>query len=408
MYFLYQTLETKISQKKQIIAGLFFIALRMGYYNMNFGYRPYFAIVICTFYSSLVFSGTINKYIIWSITAIVLDGIVETWVSGIYILIPNTDIIYLDSTGIMRLVGIIVSKLMLFFLYYLSTRKIDKASEIGWKYSILLVIFPIGCFVIVYILFIYTDKLIGDDTKPLIFLVSNVLLIMIYSVIALYNGLIADAKKLNMSNLKLKTIELTKSHSYEVSSIYDKISKIKHDLHNHFAIINGYIKLEKFDSLSNYMKKLGQFDFDISLYSNQPIINTLMNSFVYRAKNENVEFTFKIQLPETLSLTDVEICILFSNILDNAFEANRLLNGHRYVNLTVSVDKFYWHIHCQNPNYTINNLKTSNALKSTKKSNDIHGIGTQQIKEIAESKNGCVIFNCEGYKFSTVVMIKIN
>ena len=53
-----------------------------------------------------------------------------------------------------------------------------------------------------------------------------------------------------------------------------------------------------------------------------PVLNALISTRAVMAKQLNINFEAKIVIPQELSVNDVDLCILISNLLDNAFEAN--------------------------------------------------------------------------------------
>jgi len=57
IFFIYRIIEPKITYKKQIIAAVVFIIVKMIYYGMALELRPYFAVVSAMFYAYFVFEG---------------------------------------------------------------------------------------------------------------------------------------------------------------------------------------------------------------------------------------------------------------------------------------------------------------------------------------------------------------
>lgn len=407
IYFLYRTLDTKITLKKQILVSFIFVFTRLFYYNTTVFFRPYVSAIACIIYASIMFVGRFNEYVIWSVIAIVLDGIVEVWVIGLYILIPSDNVKQVAFYGDMHIFVVIASKIVLFFLYYLVTKKIDKSAEISFEYSILIIAFPVGCWVMIYVLFIYEDTLTAISKMPVMFIIGTVFLIMMVCVIKLYNSIVLQTRELTKSKLELLRSEMSQQHIDQIKDIYENLSRLRHDLSNHFSIITTYIDAKEFSSLKIYVENLVDFKFDMFPYSNNFVINTLISSAVEKAKKQNIDFDASIKLPENITISDVDFCIVLSNVLDNAFDANKTVEGEKYIDLNLYVEEAYWRIDCYNPTTNPNNFKSGNALKTSKDDIENHGIGTKQICDIVKKTGGFVTFNCENYEFSTTVMIKL-
>lgn len=407
IYFLYRTLDTKIGKNKQIIAGAVFICIRMAYYFIGFGYRPFFSVIACFFYAGIVFSGKVNMYLIWSTIAVVLDGIVDAAIINLYLLLPNAAISLVDLPGITRIILLVTSKAVLFLIYHLITRKIDKGGSMPWHDVTLLGIFPVGCWLLLEIVFKYSDTLPHKTPSLLLVSGSTFLLLMMASVIALYNRITANAKELAQSKLQLRTVEMTQDHIGQINDLYAKLSSVRHDLHNHFSAISGYLKAKDYEALSRYMNGLVDADMDSAEYVKHPVLNTLIGTRMAAAKEADIDFTISIMLPDKLPINDVDLCILMSNVLDNAFEANERVTDSRFISLHTRVENAYWVVACRNATCKRGRFRAAGALKSTKEAMGVHGIGTKQIQKIAEKTGGFVTYRHENYEFSTLVMIKL-
>lgn len=407
IYFLYRTLDVKAGIKKQVLAGALFVCIRMAYYFLGLEYRPYFSVLAGIIYASFVFVGQIRAYMIWVIISVVLDGIVETTIISFYLLLPNTVIEQVDSYGIIRILLIFVAKTILFSVYYLITRKIDKSNPINWPDYFPLFIVPAGCWVLLEVVFQFGDMLMGRVSSPLLAFGSLVLLLIMASVIALYNRLTGNGKELAQSKLQLRTAEMTQDHISQINDMYARLSTIRHDLHNHFAAISGYLNAKDYTALEQYIGKLTNFAVEIQEYVKHPVLNALICSRVAVAKDANIDFTANITLPDNLQIADVDLCILVSNILDNAFEANEKAVEPRFINLCTRVVNSYWVVACRNATCEQGRFRATGSLKSTKVAAGVHGIGTKQIQKIAEKCGGFVTYRHENYEFTTLVTIKL-
>lgn len=410
IYFFYRTLETKRVVSAQILAGAIFVLIRMAYYGLGFSYRPYFSVVAGIVYAGFMFYGKFKTHVIWALIPVVLDGIVDAAIISLYLLFPNTSSTQVDSPGLTRIIIIIVSKATLFVTFYLITRKIDKSHIILWRDCILLLTFPIGCWIMLEFVFQYSSTPTTEGMSlPLLAAGSIVLFLMMASVIALYNRITVNGKELAQSKLQLRTAEMTQDHISQINDMYAQLSSIRHDLKNHFSAIAGYLKSKDYNALEQYICNLVGADMamDTTEYVRHPVLNALICSRMATAKDANIGFIVDIVLPENLPVTDVDLCILVSNILDNAFEANERAFEPRFIKLWTRVVDSYWVIACRNSTCEQGKFRATGSLKSTKVAEGVHGIGTRQIRQIAEKTGGFVTYRHENYEFSTLVTIKL-
>jgi len=407
MFFLYRTMNTKVGLSKQVIAGVTLLVVRMIYYSTGFGYRPYFTVLIGIVYAYFVFEGKFRTYAIWAILAVVIDGIVDALVASVFLMLPETSITLIGVPGLQRTIVTVTAKMLLFLAYYITAKKVDKNDNISIRDSVLLLLVPVGCWSLLEVLFRYSTKVSGVTAWPMMAAGSLALLLIIVSVVVLYSGITANGKELVHSKLQLHMSQMTQEHIEQINTLYMQLSAVRHDLHNHFSAIAGYLNAKDYPALEEYFSNLTDIDMDISEYVKHPVLNALISSRLAMATKENIEFTTNIMMPEHLPISDVDLCILVSNILDNAFDANKRAFEPRYIHLTAQPHNAYWAIACRNAVRERGNLRSSGCIKSTKNSEGIHGIGTRQVMEIAEKTGGFVTYRHKDYEFSTLVMLKM-
>lgn len=406
VFFLYRTMNTKISIKKQLIAGIFLLVIRMAYYSLGLGYRPYFTVIVIMIFAFIVFEGKLRTYALWSILAVVIDGVVDALAAGVFLLLPDTSITAIVVPGIQRTILIIAAKLLLFLAYYITAKKVGKNNSIDTLDSIFLISVPLGCWVLLEILFRYSYELPGAKAWPMVAAGSFSLLLILVSTVILYSRITVNGKELAHSKLQLHMFQMTQEHIEQINTLYIQLSAIRHDLHSHFSAIAGYLNVKDYPALEEYISNLTDVGRDITEYIKHPVLNALISSRLAMAAKENIEFTTNIIMPEQLPLSDVDLCVLVSNMLDNAFDANRKAFEPHFINLTAQPHNAYWVIACRNAVRDKGDFRSSGSIRSTKESG-VHGIGTRQIKEIAEKTGGFVTYRHKDYEFSTLVMLKM-
>lgn len=410
MFFLYRTLETKMDKKKQIFAGIIFVCVRVAYYIVNFGFRPYFSIAACLIYAHFVFRGKFRMHLTWSVIAIVLDGVVDSLVTGLYLVITNTSTMQTVLPGIDRMLFIIFTRILLFAIYYLITINIDKSINPKWKDCIFLLLISVGCWAMLEVLFQCCDLLPVNMAKSVMTVGSLALTVIAASFVAFYNRITANIKELTNSKLQLRTAEMVKEHIGEIKEINSRISAIYHDWHNQIIAIAGYMKARQYIELENYIDDLADEDMMISGVVKHPVLDVLISTRAKTARKKRIDFIANIELPEVLPVSDVDLCILVGNILDNAFESNEQVRGLRCIELNTRIINSYWMIACKNATKEkgdVKSFETIDSLKSTKRNAGVHGIGTRQIKAIAEKTGGYVMFKHDNNEFSILVQLKL-
>ena len=122
------------------------------------------------------------------------------------------------------------------------------------------------------------------------------------------------------------------------------------------------------------------------------------------AKRENIPYSVQIDLPECLPVDEINLCLVLSNLLENALEASlRTAPARRQIEITAYVHaKRLLLIEVVNAFDGKVNEKNGVFLSSKRKES---GIGIQAVNHIAEKNGGTSTFTHQNGAFSAKVML---
>ena len=122
------------------------------------------------------------------------------------------------------------------------------------------------------------------------------------------------------------------------------------------------------------------------------------------AKRENIPYSVQIDLPECLPVDEIDLCLVLSNLLENALEASlRTAPARRQIEITAYVHaKRLLLIEVVNAFDGKVNEKNGVFLSSKRKES---GIGIQAVNHIAEKNGGTSTFTHQNGAFSAKVML---
>ena len=127
--------------------------------------------------------------------------------------------------------------------------------------------------------------------------------------------------------------------------------------------------------------------------TNNPVINTLINSKIAYAKSENIITAIDIT-KDIKPMTGNDLCSIIGNVIDNAIEAEL----HEEESLRQLHIQAYWDdeemvFHVSNYiNETV--LDRNSGLATTKEDKNSHGLGTNIVKSLAKRNYG----TCDYYE----------
>ncbi|WP_175562095.1 ATP-binding protein [Anaerocolumna xylanovorans] len=208
---------------------------------------------------------------------------------------------------------------------------------------------------------------------------------MDYSILYLYQ-LVSKQAALEI-NLQLAKhqIDTTIKSFNTIEEKYLTSRRIYHDIRRHLSVVeellkqNAEISTNYIDSLYNQIEMLKQ-----KFWCSNQILNIIISDRLAIAEAQKISFDLDMEDINLDFMDNLDITILFSNIIDNAIEACFSVDNN-YIKLKTRTKENYILISIENThNYIIN--KSDNNFLSTKESH--MGIGLSNVKDIIASYGG--------------------
>ncbi len=163
-----------------------------------------------------------------------------------------------------------------------------------------------------------------------------------------------------------------------------ELRRFKHDVKNHFISMESLLENEKIDKLKEYFEELqGQFmTRNRMLFSGNEVVDAIMHYELMHSCNKNVNISVYGKLPEISTVTSIDLCTVFSNLISNAINAVNRCEGTKkpWLEISFSGGKKYFSI------VITNNLQKGNKKKKEKDRN--HGHGVEKIQSVIKKYNG--------------------
>jgi hypothetical protein len=188
------------------------------------------------------------------------------------------------------------------------------------------------------------------------------------------------------------------------------IHKLYHDIGNHIKTIqvlvnNGDNKeaREYTENLVNHYREINKV-----YYCNNKIINAVLSQKLKVCDQSNITYDIDLTIPEGLTIRDIDLMSVYSNLLDNAIEScQRNENTNNYIKVKSSLVGNYFAIKIVNSKYQEKNVINEKGRFTTwKKNKTMHGYGIRILEEIIERYDGQKELIDLGEEFSAMVMLK--
>jgi sensor histidine kinase regulating citrate/malate metabolism len=208
--------------------------------------------------------------------------------------------------------------------------------------------------------------------------------------------------------------ELMAKHYDEVENIYKQMRGWKHDYHNHLQAIKVYVSTGKIEELSDFCARLEQDlqSVDTVIKTGNVMLDAILNSKLSLANQKNIAVNAKAAVPEKLKITDVDLCVLIGNLLDNAMEAcvktkntPDLEFAKPFIRVYIGMKGYHLYICVTNSVY--GEIKKSGGRFISTKSSPTHGFGLMRIDKVCEKYGGYCRRNNEQGVFSTEILLPV-
>lgn len=215
----------------------------------------------------------------------------------------------------------------------------------------------------------------------------------------------AVQKKIDLEILRAR--EMTANEGYQNLSRYtEHVSMLRHDMKNHFLIIQSMLKQKEYEKANDYIKNLISQDDAIipAIHTRNSLVNMILNSKLGEIEKSKIHLNLEIDVPEHLPLLDNELNSVLANILDNALAALKELppTSKSFFSLKMHIKNNFLYISSKN---TYSPAKKT--LESSSELTQHRGYGLKIIEKIAKKHNGFMTINKEDTTFEINVAIKI-
>ena len=200
--------------------------------------------------------------------------------------------------------------------------------------------------------------------------------------------------------------ELIEKQVREIQNMYRQVRGWRHDYRNHINNMKIQLSQENYDGLSDYLNELADDldTVDTVIKTGNVMADAILNSKLNVAEKMNVQLNVKANVPEALPMSDVELCSVLGNMLDNAVEAcGTLPEEERFMRVYIGKLKGQLYLSVQNSAGKVR--KEKGTYLSTKEGE--HGYGLFRIDRVAKKYGGYVNRQNEEGVFATELLIPL-
>lgn len=328
---------------------------------------------------------------------IIISDLFTTAIEMIF-LNENTNALLLEeSTG--RMIGMLLSKpitLLLIRILILILRR--KNIQIYKQCSIVLMSVPIVNIVLIISIVNFYESIH----------LNNINMVYIAAICILYNTIIVfylfeRIARITILENKCSILEnqmtIQEEHVRSKEIYSNKIRAYKHDIKIHFQTLYSMLCDGYNDRAQRYLKETGLVD-DVEynrVYTGNIALDSILNGKLDEAEQYGISLDIKCLIPSDMDMSDIDIAVLFGNLMDNAIEScQRSNNAEKKITVILKYNKNRLSFFMKNTAQEVK--KEGERFVSMKKGKADHGIGLENIEDVILKYEGiCKMVQEDGY-----------
>lgn len=182
-----------------------------------------------------------------------------------------------------------------------------------------------------------------------------------------------------------------------------------HEMQHHLTLLQEMLSQEQNDRATEYVQSL--LDQVAALpsgyYSDNMVVNAIAGYYLNMAKMEGIRVEADIKAEENMPLKDEELCVLLTNLLENAVEASRSMGEgqDRFLSLRISSNQEHVLIVCENSTDAQTTIAPDGTISTSKSDAENHGYGISSMRRIVEKRFGVLEISCADGRFKATITI---
>ncbi len=269
-------------------------------------------------------------------------------------------------------------------------------------------------FILVSILFIDSVFLIemGDYVESLtqhgrqfVSAVNYILVVVVITIQAIAIVYLVSSRDVFIEREELigRIFEEQGRHYEDLRQKEYKTRRFRHDLKNHMNLLAQLCKDGDIDRIRNYLDEININirQFDSKIHTHNEIADAILNRYYDECAEAGIELKVKGHFAENYQISTFDTCVIFSNLLDNALQAEKKIKNIDKKEISVKIrytDEAETIILFENDIEEDIEIKNG-KIKTTKKNRYDHGFGIENVMECVEKNNGNISIENEGRKF---------
>ncbi len=242
-------------------------------------------------------------------------------------------------------------------------------------------------------------RIFPDVNDFMMLVIQTTAYLCLFAVLFAYKELL-EGFSLQMRNTLLEQqVNVQYDSVQEMQMRYELTRTFRHDLNGHLAVLGGFLKTGETKRAMEYLGKLTTLTDQLSFpcQTGNAVLDILLTNKLGIARQKGINVDCTVKIPDNSIIDDMDLCIVFSNAVDNAVKAcSSESKTPQYLILKTVRKGDFFMIEIEN--------SRSDDIVPVKGS----GIGLQSIKAVAGKYHGTVHIEKDPQTFRLNVLFIIS
>lgn len=196
--------------------------------------------------------------------------------------------------------------------------------------------------------------------------------------------------------------EILQKYYAEVENMYTKMRGWRHDYRHHIQAMKVHAANKEYEEIDKYLDMLDEdlTNVETVIKTGNRMADAILNSKLSLATQREIQVKADAKIPVSLTVSELDLCIIIGNLLDNAMEAcMELPPERRLIRIYMEMKGNYLYLALTNTA----GGKKKQSFRSTK--GEGHGLGITRMDAIVEKYGGYITRASEDEAFSTEILL---
>ena len=196
--------------------------------------------------------------------------------------------------------------------------------------------------------------------------------------------------------------EILQKYYAEVDNMYTKMRGWRHDYRHHIQAMKVHAAKGEYEEIDKYLDMLDEdlTNVETVVKTGNRMADAILNSKLSLAAEKQIKVKAEARIPVSLTISELDLCIIIGNLLDNAIDACMELSvENRLIRIYMEMKGNYLY-------FALTNTASGQKKKSfhTTKGEG-HGLGLARVDAIVKKNGGYLTRASEDEAFSTEVLL---